>query len=131
MCNRDNAQEALDEYHNNIGGQPEPPAKKGGKGKRSASAIDSPSVETSSKKACGGRKFDVNGTPSKMELPSGSWETHIKRVSSILEEDEEKGKRRQLIGLVEWEDSRKTQHKMEVLRRKCPQKLLNYYEQHL
>lgn len=52
-------------------------------------------------------------------------------MTSILEEDEEKGKGKQLIGLVEWVDKRKTQHKMEVLRRKCPQKLLDYYEQHL
>ena len=64
-------------------------------------------------------------------MPSGSWETHIQRVTSILEEDEEKSKGKQLIGLVEWVDTRKTQHKMEVLRRKCPQKLLDYYEQHL
>lgn len=79
-----------------------------------------------------GRKSEVNGTPSKAELPAGSWEAEIQRVTSIIEEDEVKAKSgKQLIGLVEWVDGKKTQHKMEVLRRKCPQKLLNYYEQHL
>lgn len=74
----------------------------------------------------------MNGTPAKAELPAGSWETDIQKVTSIIEEDEAKPKSgKTLIALVEWVDGRKTQHKMEVLRRKCPQKLLNYYEQHL
>lgn len=86
-------------------------------------------LEASDKKK--GRKSEVNGTPTNSQLPAGSWEAEIQRVTSIIEEDEIKGKGRALIALVEWVDGRKTQHKMEVLRRKCPQKLLNYYEQHL
>lgn len=124
----------MQQYHKRIGGPPESPAsKKKGKGKRSASsAFDSPAVEATGKKARGGRKSEVNGTPSKVELPAGSWETDVAKVTSIIEEDEIKGKGgKMLIALVEWVDGRKTQHKMEVLRRKCPQKLLNYYEQHL
>lgn len=36
------------------------------------------------------------------------------------------------MGLLQWKDGPpKTQHKMKVLRQKVPQKLLDYYEQHL
>jgi chromobox protein 1 len=131
----ENAQEKLDEYHAEKG-VPPPPEEAAGKktkGKRSASTAfkDSSTVAAGGEKR--GRKSEgVNGTSSKSELPAGSWETHIMNVTSIIEEDEVKGKGgKTLIALVEWTDGRKTQHKMETLRRKCPQKLLNYYEQHL
>lgn len=123
-------------YHKSIGGPPEAP-KKGGKGKRSAStAFDSPVPDSSAKKTKG-RQSDVgaaNGTPAKKTLPAGTWENDVQRVTSILEEPEDptqKNKSNVLIGLLEWIDGTKTQHKMDALRRKCPQKLLDYYEQHL
>jgi len=136
---RENATDILKAYHKEIGGTPEPEAKKGkaGKaGKRSASAaFDSPAPAASGKKAKGGRQSDVaNGTPAKKVLPSGTWENDVQRVTSILEEAEDptqKNNSNVLIGLLEWTDGTKTQHKMDALRRKCPQKLLDYYEQHL
>lgn len=125
----ENAQKALDEYHRKIGGVPEPPAKE--KGKRSASAaVDSPAVEASGKKRR--RKAEVDGAPSEVDLPLGSWEAHIQKVMAIIEKDEVEGKGGQiLVAVVEWRSGRKTEHRMAVLRRKCPQKLLDYYEQHL
>lgn len=113
--------------------------KKGAKGgKRSASAAfaESPAAETSTKKR--GRKSveNSNGAP-KFELPDGSWQDHVLRVTSIIEEFEPaksiKGAKgaSSLIGLLEWNNGQKTQHAMKTLRTKCPQKLIDYYEQHL
>ena len=58
-------------------------------------------------------------------------------LSSIIEETDAEfrgGKGtdvKGLYGLLEWSDGRKTQFPLEVVRRKCPQRLLDYYEQHL
>lgn len=120
---------------------PEPKGKKkGGKGgKRTASAAfaESPAVEAGVKKR--GRKSagDANGTSKGKTLPEGLWENHVSRVSSIIEEIDPvmvkgvKGRTKNLLGLLEWNDGRKTQHPLDTLRRKCPQRLLDYYEQHL
>jgi chromobox protein 1 len=70
----------------------------------------------------------------------GSWEDAITAVHAIIEDepslDDLRGAKKSkdtksLEGLLEWKDGRKTQHKMSVLRTKCPQRLLDYYENHL
>ncbi|KAK3711432.1 hypothetical protein LTR37_009611 [Vermiconidia calcicola] len=149
--NLENAMDLVEGYHDKIGGAPiyagdtksASSKKKGGKpSKRSASAaFDSPAVEPSAKKR--GRKSlptNMNGTSTtdkKPQLPDGSWENHVLRIQSILEETntEIKGTKsksgKTLLGLIEWNDGRKTQHPLNSLRTKCPQKLLDYYEQHL
>jgi chromobox protein 1 len=139
----DGAKDVLAAYHKKIGGVPEPPAKgssKKTKGKRTAfEAVDSPTVNPSAKKR--GRKSvdETNGTDARRELPPGSWDDHVLMVSSIVEEAVPiKGRtgvvneKKELIGLLQWKDEGpKTQHKMKVLRQKVPQRLLDYYEQHL
>ena len=144
---RENALELLDQYHNKIGGppvyepEPQPSSKKKG-GKRSASAAFSPAVEPSGTKKRGRKSngAETNGaTPTSRErkLPDGDWESLVQRVQSIVEEDDASGKAgkgrdtKHLIGMLEWNDGGKTQHSMAALRRKVPQKLLDYYEQHL
>ncbi|KAI7181210.1 hypothetical protein D0869_14833 [Hortaea werneckii] len=133
----------------------------GGGGKRSASeafATDSPAPASSSKKrgnasSSKGRPSKTNGTvdehteTTKRALPPGTWDNDVLRVTSIIEESAPSttsslarnksaagnGKEtKELIGLLEWKDGgAKTQHKMKVLRQKVPQRLLDYYEQHL
>ncbi|KAK3678563.1 hypothetical protein LTR78_001861 [Recurvomyces mirabilis] len=158
--NLETAPDVLAAYHATVGGPPEPKPSKGSskkpstkaKGKRTASealdALDSPlptSTSTSSQKR--GRKS--NGLTStsqqppaeqKRTLPPGTWDDHVLAVSSIVEEETPMrvggGKagpqKKELIGLLEWRDQGpKTQHKMKVLRQKVPQRLLDYYEQHL
>ncbi|GAB1731206.1 hypothetical protein NU195Hw_Modified_294t1 [Hortaea werneckii] len=131
--------------------------KSGGGGKRSASeafATDSPAPASSSKKrGSKGRPSKTNGTiddnaeTAKRALPPGTWDNDVLRVTSIIEESvpsttttssarnksAANGKEsKELIGLLEWKDGgAKTQHKMKVLRQKVPQRLLDYYEQHL
>ncbi|KAK4580066.1 hypothetical protein LTR86_000268 [Recurvomyces mirabilis] len=80
----------------------------------------------------------------KRTLPPGTWDDHVLAVSSIVEEETPmraggggggkagQQQKKELIGLLEWRDQGpKTQHKMKVLRQKVPQRLLDYYEQHL
>ncbi|TKA69847.1 hypothetical protein B0A55_06732 [Friedmanniomyces simplex] len=149
--NLDGAKDILKVYHKKIGGVPEPPAKgsskkgKGKSGKRSASeAFDSsPALTSSKKKTSSGRRS--NGVEAaeqtKRELPLGSWDDVVLRVTSIVEEAVPvKGakagvvtEKKELIGLLEWkkDGEKKTKHTMKVLRQKVPQRLLDYYEQHL
>ncbi|RMY43591.1 hypothetical protein D0863_16311 [Hortaea werneckii] len=131
--------------------------KSGGGGKRSASeafAADSPAPASSSKeRGSKGRPSKTNGTvddnsteTARRALPPGTWDNDVLRVTSIIEESVPStttsssarnkaaaGKEsKELIGLLEWKDGgAKTQHKMKVLRQKVPQRLLDYYEQHL
>lgn len=133
----------LEAYHRRIGGTPEPPAKgkkpsKASLGKRSASGagLDSP-APTSAKKGRG-RKSDMNGSEEWAPPEIGLWEDHITRVSAIVEGENTDGIIRKgakatqtLEGLLEWNNGKKTQHTMAVLRQKCPQRLLDYYESHL
>ncbi|KAF7195533.1 Chromo domain-containing protein 2 [Pseudocercospora fuligena] len=135
------AKEALGAYHRAIGGTPEPPMKgkkptKASLGKRNSTQADLDSPAPSSNKKGRGRKSDANGTSAVDTLPVGSWEDHVSSVAAIVESEEvglTKGKKdvKSLEGLLEWNDGRKTQHKMNVLRQKCPQRLLDYYESHL
>ncbi|CAK3893428.1 Chromatin-associated swi6 [Lecanosticta acicola] len=139
--NLSNSPDLVEAYHVSIGGTPEPAGKGSAKkgpaaGKRSASAaFDSPAPTGSGKKRS--RKSDANGDA--WEPPVGSWEDHVERVAAILEEEEEvsgiikKGKTdvQSLKGLLEWVNGKKSEHKMSLLRQKCPQRLLDYYESHL
>lgn len=152
----ESAQEILNDYHDNIGGIPEYEApssqKKGPKaGSKRSSAVaklDSPQVTNSSKKTkrkstnntAAGAADVTNGDDAEhnpTNLPDGTWD-HLVRVSSILEEPAVavKGAKAKggtiLLALLIWDGSgRKTQHPLDVARRKCPQKLLDYYERHL
>jgi len=154
----ENAKDILETYHKKIGGEPvfqdKPKSSSKKKGtakgaKRTASNAfpESPAPASTGASKKRGRQSASNGisaedhlVTNKRELPVGSWEEHITRVTSIVEEEvtEKVGKsgrekdRKELTGLLEWtNDGRKTQHKLKVLRQKCPQKLLDYYEQHL
>jgi chromobox protein 1 len=68
-------------------------------------------------------------------LPLGSWEDYAKVNAVVQREDKSKKPdtvTSSLTGLLEWHSTgRKTEHAMEVLRQKCPQLLLDYYESHL
>ncbi|KAI5370952.1 Putative chromo/chromo shadow domain, Chromo-like domain superfamily protein [Septoria linicola] len=136
------AREILEAYHRKIGGTPEPPNKKqknarASLGKRTASTAFEDSPAPTSGKKGKARKSEANGAD--WEPPVGSWEEHVTRITAIIESEDidasgniNKGKSVQsLEGLLEWANGHKTQHKMPVLRQRCPQRLLDYYEGHL
>lgn len=131
----------VNEYHDKIGGAPISGTAEASGSKRKSAAtksnkrtlaalFDSPSIQPNANK-----RAKANGTKeAAFVLPSGSWEDQVLRVHTVLEEDDPNALKkggRTLLGLVEWEGQRKTQHPLHVLRRRCPQKLLDYYEAHL
>lgn len=144
MICRSGAPDILAAYHATIGGDPSTSksagkrASTGGastKKRTNSAAFDDTPTASSSKK---GKKSLTNGTSdqsTKRVLPTSDlWENEVLRVSSITEELTGKGakKERTLTGYLEWRDGgTKTQHKLKVLRQRCPQALLDYYEQHL
>lgn len=68
----------------------------------------------------------------------GTWED-LCTVAAIIEEHEvpdasstkKQADSKSLVGMLQWNDGRKTQHPMVTLRNKCPQRVLDYYESHL
>jgi len=149
--NLERSKELLDAYHAEIGGTPRPQSskkKKSGRTSTSGTIRRAPEVtgETPAKKTWhkGKTNATANGAmddmevPAKRELPIGSWEHHVLRVASVLEEtslatDVQAGKeQKELVGLLEWKNAGpKTQHTLKVLRQKAPQKLLDYLLSHL
>ncbi|OIW25001.1 chromo domain-like protein [Coniochaeta ligniaria NRRL 30616] len=58
--------------------------------------------------------------------PAGSWEDQITELDAC--EDEESGK---LMVYLTWKDGHKTQHETSVIYKRCPQKMLQFYERHV
>ncbi|KAK2014226.1 chromo domain-containing protein [Colletotrichum eremochloae] len=59
-------------------------------------------------------------------LPSGSWEEEVESIDAC--EDEESGS---LIIYLNWRNGQKTKHSKDVVYKRCPQKMLQFYERHI
>ncbi|KAL2161936.1 hypothetical protein VTH06DRAFT_7721 [Thermothelomyces fergusii] len=129
----ENASEALNEYLESIGGREKlyeetrnalkskkrgrpPSATPQGNGKRSKRNGDHPA---SSEPPLGAKAAT-------WKPPPGSWEDHIAHLDAC--EDEETGK---LMVYLTWKNGHKTQHPTSVIYQRCPQKMLQFYEQHV
>ncbi|KAF6813860.1 chromo domain-containing protein [Colletotrichum sojae] len=60
------------------------------------------------------------------QLPSGSWEDDVESIDAC--EDEDTGA---LIIYLNWKNGQKTKHSTEVVYKRCPQKMLQFYERHI
>ncbi|TKA67277.1 hypothetical protein B0A49_05627 [Cryomyces minteri] len=155
--NLEGAADVLKEYYTKIGGKPiqkskSTPAQSSarGKGKRKASpaAAESPAPTSAGKPR--GKKAKLNGesasgTPEiaskkgkpaeNWEPPKGLWEDEIMAIDTVEESTKQvktTGKEeRELVAYVMWNNGRRTVHPLNVIHKKCPQKMLHYYEQHL
>ncbi|KID83156.1 heterochromatin protein one [Metarhizium guizhouense ARSEF 977] len=58
--------------------------------------------------------------------PIGSWEDEIDRIHACEEESDGK-----LVVYLIWKNGKKTRHETSVIYRKCPQKMLQFYEKHI
>lgn len=67
----------------------------------------------------------IKDEATKWKPPAGSWENEISHIDTI--ERISKG----LVCYVQWVNGRKSQHDLAVLYKKCPQRMLAFYEQHL
>jgi chromobox protein 1 len=138
------AKAVLEAYHASIGGRPSP--------RKKASAKKSSTKEKTTTSRSSKRPTDVTehstpvsskkqrssrSDPDSQALPLGTWEEDV-TVNAIVQKtvagatDQSENVTATLQGLVLWSSTgRKTEHDMEVLRQKCPQRLLDYYEAHL
>ncbi|KAL1892013.1 hypothetical protein Cpir12675_004734 [Ceratocystis pirilliformis] len=62
--------------------------------------------------------------------PNGSWEDHIETIDVCDEADADTGKSR-LVVYLNWKNGRKTKHNTEMVYKRCPQKMLRFYENHV
>ncbi|KAF2494672.1 hypothetical protein BU16DRAFT_45155 [Lophium mytilinum] len=136
------ATDLLAAYHKKIGGRPklgEPTSASGRKRKQSGTPVASKTPKQGRRKSKGGKNGD-DSTPalkSKIkseqvwEPPQGLWEELVISVESVEQTTDAKTGGPKLMGYIMWNDERKTQHTLSLLYKKCPQKMLQYYERHL
>ncbi|KAL9948343.1 hypothetical protein D7B24_003447 [Verticillium nonalfalfae] len=98
--------------------------------KRGRPASSTPAA--SSKRARKSRDHPSDSTPpasataNTWKPPSGSWEDDVTTIDAC--EDEETGK---LIVYLNWKNGQKTKHTTDVIYKRCPQKMLQFYERHI
>ncbi|TGZ78237.1 chromo domain-like protein [Ascodesmis nigricans] len=130
------AQEAVEDYFAEIGGRPQPvtPAKSSNKRNRistvGASSDNTPapkSVNKRARKSIAGGGDDMDIDDKKWTPPNTkSWEEDVIAIDTI-----EKNNDGQLVCFVQWKDGKKSQHPIQDIYKKCPQRMLKFYEQHL
>ncbi|KAK1689193.1 hypothetical protein BDP55DRAFT_432169 [Colletotrichum godetiae] len=134
---KDGASEILEEYLRKLGGREalfEEKTKAKNTKKRGRPSASSSTPPASSKR---GKR---NGHPAESTpplsakeakakawtLPSGSWEDDVESIDAC--EDEESGS---IIIYLNWRNGQKTKHPKEVVYKRCPQKMLQFYEKHI
>ncbi|KAF2802404.1 uncharacterized protein BDZ99DRAFT_468876 [Mytilinidion resinicola] len=140
--NLSGATDILAAYHKKIGGRPklgDPTPGAGRKRKQSGTPVASKTPKQGRRKSKAGKTGD-DSTPtlkSKIksepvwEPPQGLWEDLIIAVESLEQTIDAKTGEPKLMGYVQWNDEKRTQHAIGLLYRKCPQKMLQFYERHL
>ncbi|UZP37735.1 hypothetical protein NXS19_005551 [Fusarium pseudograminearum] len=115
---RESAQEILDKYFNKLGGREKLLRRRKPRPKRRNAAELRTALPTP--------LFQQQSDLDQWSPPVGSWEDEIESIE--LEEDESIGK---IIVYLRWKNGKKTKHDTDVVYRKCPQKMLRFYESHL
>ncbi|ORX99623.1 hypothetical protein BCR34DRAFT_576483 [Clohesyomyces aquaticus] len=128
--NLSGASDVLHEYWEEIGGRPKPSSEgskgKKRKGRKSNADIQSesgtPAAVQSNKKP----KREKDWSP-----PLGSWENDVDYIDTVEESLDSKTGHLERFAYLVWANGKKTQHPLQHVYRKCPQKMLVYYESHL
>ncbi|ROT36617.1 hypothetical protein SODALDRAFT_345920 [Sodiomyces alkalinus F11] len=130
----DGAPDIVAEYYRQIGSrellleQAQEARKNRKRGRASTGATPS----SSSKRARKNGKHPADSTPpasakaNAWKPPSGSWEDEVETIDAC--EDEQTGK---LIVYLNWKNGQKTKHGTDVIYKRCPQKMLQFYERHI
>ncbi|KAF2205347.1 hypothetical protein GQ43DRAFT_437069 [Delitschia confertaspora ATCC 74209] len=122
--NLSGAVEVLKEYFDSIGGRPEPGQPKSKKRSRKSRGAESESATPA--QATKRAKREKEWSP-----PPGSWENDVTEIETVDERLNEETGEMSRWGYVSWRNGNHTQHPLEIIYRKCPQKMLRYYESHL
>ncbi|KAL1877325.1 hypothetical protein VTK73DRAFT_8778 [Phialemonium thermophilum] len=128
----ENASAALDEYFESIGGRErvfeEKKASLKGK-KRGRPAANSPAASSKRSRRNGHPRDSTppeSAERAAWKPPAGSWEDEIASLDAC--EDEETHK---LMVYLTWKNGHRTQHETSVIYKRCPQKMLQFYERHV
>ncbi|EDN09897.1 conserved hypothetical protein [Histoplasma mississippiense (nom. inval.)] len=123
------AADVVKEYFSIIGGRPEKPSKK-----RKSITGSTPTPDTSTvKRSKKSRDSEANGTP---EIENNvadwvpktkNWDSQVKSVDTIMR-DPPTGN---LFVYLNWNNDKKAKVSIQQCYEKCPQKMLQFYEQHL
>ncbi|KAK2771574.1 heterochromatin protein one [Colletotrichum kahawae] len=134
---KEGAAEILEEYLRAIGGREalfEQKTKAKATKKRGRPAASSTPPATSKKSRRNGHPADSTPPASAIAaakakpwtLPSGSWEEDVESIDAC--QDEVTGA---LVIYLNWKNGQKTKHPTEVVYKRCPQKMLRFYEKHI
>ncbi|KAK9413145.1 hypothetical protein SUNI508_12030 [Seiridium unicorne] len=128
---RENASAVLDAYLASVGGRDKivGDSKAGTQKKRGRPA--SANTPTNGTKRAKRDSHPASTTPPASAAkawtpPAGSWEDQVASIDAC--HDENTGK---LIVYLSWKNGHKTQHDTKIVYSRCPQKMLQFYEQHV
>ncbi|KAH6605644.1 hypothetical protein Trco_004797 [Trichoderma cornu-damae] len=128
---QESAGEILSTYLESIGGREKifEETQEAARGKkRNRTSSSTPAAGTKRSKRNGTHPGDSTPptTADKWSPPAGSWEDEIETIDAC--EDEGSGR---LVVYLVWKNGRKTKHDTKVIYKKCPQKMLLFYERHV
>ncbi|KAJ6442134.1 chromo domain-containing protein [Purpureocillium lavendulum] len=128
----ESAAEILEDYFTSIGGRDNifEETEKAARGKKRGRASTGTTTATKRSRKNGAGAHPAASTPpasaKKWSPPAGSWEDEIESIDAC--EDEGNGR---LIVYLIWKNGNKTKHETSVIYKKCPQKMLQFYERHV
>ncbi|KAK7408921.1 hypothetical protein QQX98_008925 [Neonectria punicea] len=126
----DTAEDILNAYYEGIGGREDifQKTEKASKSKKRRRAANGTPSTTKRSRRNGAHPSETTPpvTTKKWSPPAGSWEDEIETIDAC--EDEGSGK---LIVYLIWKNGQKTKHDTAVIYKKCPQKMLYFYERHV
>ncbi|KAL6892764.1 hypothetical protein HDV57DRAFT_513053 [Trichoderma longibrachiatum] len=127
----ESAGEILSAYLESIGGREKifeetQEASRGKKRGRTTSATPGATTKRSRRNGTHPGDSAPPATADKWSPPAGSWEDEIQTIDAC--EDEGSGR---LVVYLVWKNGRKTKHDTKVIYKKCPQKMLQFYERHV
>ncbi|KAM0439814.1 hypothetical protein ACHAPT_000911 [Fusarium lateritium] len=130
---QESASEILEDYFAKIGGREkifEETEKASKTKKRRRTTNGTPSTTSTAKRSRRSAAHPADSTPpatsKKWSPPAGSWEDEIETIDAC----EEEGSGKLVVYLI-WKNGNKTKHDTQVIYKKCPQKMLQFYERHV
>ncbi|PTB44017.1 hypothetical protein M441DRAFT_339754 [Trichoderma asperellum CBS 433.97] len=128
---QESAGDILSSYLESIGGREKifeetHEAAKGKKRSRTTGTAQAANTKRSKRNGTHPSESAPPATSDKWSPPAGSWEDEIDTIDAC--EDEGSGR---LIVYLVWKNGRKTKHDTKVIYKKCPQKMLAFYERHV
>lgn len=132
---RETASKILNEYLAKVGGkeailaaweEKKEAAKKGKKRSRASTGADAPNGTKRGKK--NGHPKDESpplSASKEWKPPTGSWEEHVTGIDAC------EGNEGAVVVYLTWKGGHKTQHPLAQVYKRCPQRMLKFYESHL